>query len=150
MTAERFGRIAAWILVAFWLGVGVWAFLGPRSFYDEIATFEPYNRHFLHDVGAFSIGLGVVLLLALLDWSAIGAALGGVAVAAVLHEVSHLVDTELGGRDSDLVLLGLLALLAVAGAWATRGRRGARSTPPPAASGEELRSGHAGARHRPR
>jgi hypothetical protein len=139
MEAERLGRIAAWILVAFWLGVGVWAFLGPRSFYEEIATFEPYNRHFLHDVGAFSIGLGVVLLLALLRWSALGAALGGVAVAAVLHEVSHIVDTELGGRDSDLVLLGLLALVAVAGAWATRGPRDARAAPPPAVSGAERR-----------
>ena len=139
MTAERFGRSAAWILVAFWLGVGTWAFLGPRSFYDEIATFEPYNRHFLHDVGAFSIGLGAVLVLALLRWSALGAALGGVAVAAVLHEVSHIVDTELGGRDSDLVLLGVLALLAVAGAWATRGPPGGRSAPPPAASDEARR-----------
>ena len=139
MEAERFGRIAAWILVVFWLGVGIWAFLGPRSFYDEIATFDPYNRHFLHDVGAFSIGLGVVLLLALLRWSALGAALGGVAVAAVLHEVSHIVDTELGGRDSDLVLLGLLAVVAGAGAWATRGPLGARSAPPRAASGAERR-----------
>ena len=135
MTSEGIARGAAWILAAFWLGVGVWALLGPHSFYEEIATFEPYNRHFLHDAGAFSIGLGAVLVLALVRWSALGAALGGVAVAAVLHEASHIVDTELGGRDSDLVLLGLLALVAVVGAWATRGRRGVREAPPRAASG---------------
>jgi hypothetical protein len=36
-------------------GVGV---VFPHSFYDNVATFEPYNRHFLHDIGAFTIGLG--------------------------------------------------------------------------------------------
>jgi hypothetical protein len=47
------------------LGSGAWAFVFPRSFYDHVATFEPYNRDFLHDIGAFTIGLGAVMLLAL-------------------------------------------------------------------------------------
>jgi hypothetical protein len=28
------------------------------------STFEPYNKHFLQDIGAFQIGLGMVLFLA--------------------------------------------------------------------------------------
>ncbi len=46
------------------IALGVWAMVGPRSFFAALATFEPYNQHFLQDVGAFQIGLGVVLLLA--------------------------------------------------------------------------------------
>jgi hypothetical protein len=44
--------------------VGVWAMVDPRSFFDKLATFQPYNQHLLQDLGAFQVGLGVVLLLA--------------------------------------------------------------------------------------
>ena len=51
------------------VALGLWALVSPSAFYDRIALFPPYNRHFLHDVGAFQIGLGMTLLLAL-RWSA--------------------------------------------------------------------------------
>ncbi|HVE63854.1 MAG TPA: hypothetical protein VNB94_08645 [Mycobacteriales bacterium] len=44
-------------------GLGVWALIAPRSFFDTIATFEPYNRHFTHDSGALQMGVGAALLL---------------------------------------------------------------------------------------
>ena len=63
----RLARFPRWIglvggvsLVAF----GVWAMVGPRSFFDTLATFDPYNQHLIQDIGAFQIGLGAVLLLA--------------------------------------------------------------------------------------
>jgi hypothetical protein len=31
------------------IGLGLWAFLGPESFYASIAAFPPYNQHLLHD-----------------------------------------------------------------------------------------------------
>ena len=31
---------------------GIWAFVAPRSFFDTLATFEPFNAHFVRDVGA--------------------------------------------------------------------------------------------------
>src|SRR3954466_5901780 len=120
MTPRRFAELVAWLGVVFCFVTGVWAFAAPANFYRNVATFEPYNRHFLHDVGSFSIGLGVVLLLALLHYDALVVALGGSAVAGVLHEISHIVDRDLGGRDTDPVGLGLVALLgvaAVAAAW---------------------------------
>src|SRR5215212_9317849 len=40
----------------FMLALGIWAFFAPASFADFIAF--PYNRHLLHDVGAFQIGIG--------------------------------------------------------------------------------------------
>jgi hypothetical protein len=37
----------------FMLSLGTWAFFGSASFADFVAF--PYNRHLLHDVGAFQI-----------------------------------------------------------------------------------------------
>src|SRR3990170_3165740 len=88
------------------LVLGVWAFVAPRSFFDAVATFEPYNRHLLHDVGAFQAGLGTTLLGALVWRDALFVALAANGLAAVLHFVSHLVDRDLGGRATDPVGLG--------------------------------------------
>lgn len=81
------------------IALGVWAMVGPRSFFAALATFEPYNQHFLQDVGAFQIGLGVVLLLAAVPVRADGltVALVGVGVGAALHTLSHVVGRDLGG-----------------------------------------------------
>jgi hypothetical protein len=121
MSAPRLARIAGWVGVVFFLGSGVWAFAAPRSFYDNIATFEPYNRHLLHDIGAFSIGLGAAVLFALVTrWEALRVALAGLAAASVVHVLSHAVDADLGGRDADLPGLSVVAVLFLVGAAAAR------------------------------
>ena len=76
--------------------------VNPRSFFAALATFEPYNQHFLQDVGAFQMGLGVVLLLAGVPGRADGltVALVGVGVGAAFHTVSHVVGRDLGGTPS--------------------------------------------------
>jgi hypothetical protein len=103
---------------------GVWAFAAPSSFYARIAHYPPYNRHFLHDLGAFQLGLGVALMLALTPLRAQAVGLWSVAVAAVLHAVSHILDRDLGGRGSDPIVLSLLAAVLVAAAiLATRAGR---------------------------
>jgi hypothetical protein len=128
MTSQRLARIAGWAGVVFALGSGIWAFVAPRSFYDNIATFEPYNRHFLHDIGAFTIGLGAVVLFALVThWNALRVALAGAAVASAIHVVSHAIDSELGGRDTDLPALIIVALVFLIGAVAAGTRQNVRS-----------------------
>jgi hypothetical protein len=109
---------------AFTFVFGLWALVAPVSFFDNIGHFEPYNRHFLHDVGAFQIGLGAALLFAL-AWrdDALLAVLGGAAAGATAHEIAHIADTGIGGRDSDPYTLGLIAvLLCVVFAWRLRVR----------------------------
>jgi len=78
---------------------GVWAMVDPHSFFTALAAFEPYNQHFLQDIGAFQIGLGVVLLLAGMRVRADGlsVALVGVGVGAAFHAVSHIIGRGLGG-----------------------------------------------------
>jgi hypothetical protein len=139
MTAEaparsRIDLVSAIVLAAFGLftlSFGLWALIDPQSFYDNIAEFPPYNKHLLHDVGAFQVGVGAALLFALL-WrgDAMLAALGGGAAGATAHEIAHIADDGLGGRDSDPVTLGVIAaVLVVVFAWRLWERYRTRITP---------------------
>jgi hypothetical protein len=116
--ATRLPRAIAIIGGIFFVGVGTWAMVDPRSFFETAATFEPYNQHFLQDVGAFQIGLGAVLLLAGLPRraDALAIALIGVGVAAGLHAVSHVIGRELGGHpEQDIPLFAVIAVILLAG-----------------------------------
>ena len=115
---RRLAPSAAWVFAAVWVLNGLWAFAAPRSFYDTVATFPPYNVHFVHDIGAFSIGLGAVLALASLRWSALRAALVGVGIGSTVHLVSHVVDYDIKPSVTDLVGLGLWAAIMLAAGFA--------------------------------
>lgn len=112
-------RIVAIVGGAGFVALGLWAMFDPRSFFEAVARFEPYNQHLLQDIGAFQVGLGIVLLLAGLSGRADGltVALIGVGVAATLHTVSHLVGRDLGGvpgRDIPVFAV-IAAILLMAG-----------------------------------
>ena len=103
---------------------GVWAFVAPGSFFDVIAPFEPYNRHFIHDAGAFSIGVSCALLLTAARRTGAIVGLGGYTASAVLHLVSHLLDRDLGGNPArDFPYLTFLAVAGIAGLAASLRRR---------------------------
>ena len=84
---QRYVKAVVALAAIFQVGSGAWAFFAP-SFYDVIATFPPYNVHFLHDIGAFLIGIGVSLAGALLWRDALFVVLLGAGVAASVHWVS--------------------------------------------------------------
>lgn len=117
--------VAPWIRTvtllgaASFVGFGLWAFLAPQSFFEQLAMFEPYNVHFLHDIGAFQVGLGAVLALAAFPerFDGLAAALLGVGAGGLLHALGHVIDSDLGGSPStDIPSLGILAVvLLVAG-----------------------------------
>ena len=104
--------VATVICAASMLGLGVWAFVAPESF-SRFIDYAPYNRHLIHDVGAFQIGIGVALFLALAWTDALLVALSGFVVASALHTLSHAVDRHIGGHASDVPTLGLLTILAL-------------------------------------
>lgn len=102
------------------LAFGLWAMIDPQSFFDALATFEPYNKHLIQDLGAFQIGLGAVLLLA--AWprvdDALIVALAGVGIGMVAHVVSHVIGHDLGGTpEVDIPFFALLGGLLLAAAW---------------------------------
>ena len=102
------------------VALGLWAMADPRSFFEALARFEPYNQHFLQDIGAFQVGLGAVLLLAGAPARADGlmVALLGVGVGAAFHAVSHVIGRDLGGtpeRDIPAFAVMAVAFLAAGG-----------------------------------
>src|SRR5215469_1689577 len=139
MTQTATGRHARWgsraargiaILVgAFYVVVGLWAFLAPAGFSGTIAPFPPFNQHLFHDAGAFQVGLGLALLLGATARAALQPALLAVLLAvlaaSILHVVSHVEDRTLGGHVTDVPALSLLcALLALAAALELRAMSG--------------------------
>jgi hypothetical protein len=117
MDRTKVARGIAVAVGATFLLSGLWAFLAPQSWFDNIGNYPPYNKHFVHDLGAFQIGLGGMALLSLLWKAPLLAALAANAVAAIFHLASHLIDRDLGGRSTDPLLLGIFALLILWGAF---------------------------------
>lgn len=87
----------------------VWCLAAPGSFADRVNF--PRHEHFVHDLGAFQLGLAVSLLLALVWADGLATALGGFFVANAVHTVNHAADLDLGGRDTDPWLIGAMAVL---------------------------------------
>ena len=107
--ALRLAHGAAALLGGAMAGAGGWSFVDPVGFADWIQF--PVHLHFLHDLGAFQIGIGVTLLLALGWRDALPVALGGFLVGNTLHAISHLRDQALGGRPTDWLWLSLASLV---------------------------------------
>jgi PPOX class probable F420-dependent enzyme len=101
------------LAAVFSLVAGVWALFWPGSFADAVRF--PEHTHFLHDIGAFQIGIGVTLALAVLWRDPVAVVLTGFLVGSTIHAVNHAVDLDLGGRDSDPWLLGLVSVLVAVG-----------------------------------
>ena len=115
---KTMAAIGGFVFLAF----GMWAMAAPESFFDQVALFEPFNKHFVQDIGAFQIGLGVTLVMAaFLTSDALAVALIGTGVGAVAHVVSHLVGIDLGGTPGfdipALSILGILLLVAGTVRW---------------------------------
>ena len=112
--------VVAAVGALFFLGSGLWAMIGPESFFDAAARFEPYNQHFIQDIGAFMIGLGAVLALAaaVRRVDGLAVALLGAGAGSAAHVVSHIVGHDRGGNpEVDIPLLSLLSVVLLAGGF---------------------------------
>ncbi len=125
MNRDRVTLLVAALGAGVFVAFGLWAFFDAQGFYDGVAEFEPYNEHFIHDIGAFQIGIGAALALALWKRSdAIFAALGGAGVGSGFHTVAHVTDHDLGGMDSDPYVFGIFTVVLLgAAAWKLIGHR---------------------------
>jgi PPOX class probable F420-dependent enzyme len=92
-------------------GIGGWCLIDPRSFAEFVGF--PAHEHFVHDVGAFQVGLGVTLLLALIWSDALATALAGYLAANTVHTVNHIVDVDLGGSALQAWALGAASVALV-------------------------------------
>ena len=92
--------------------IGLWCLIDPRSFAQSVGF--PAHEHFVHDLGAFQVGLGVTLLLALIWSDALATALAGYIVANTIHTVNHIVDLDLGGSALQAWALGTASVALIA------------------------------------
>lgn len=108
-------------------GVGGWALIAPRSFFDDfplpshpwVAMYPPYNEHLMRDFGALNLALCAVLAFAAvtLGKSLTRAVLAGYLVFAVPHFVfhmGHLGHMPFGDQVANVVVLSLAILLPLA------------------------------------
>ncbi|HSD80325.1 MAG TPA: hypothetical protein VLB47_06670 [Solirubrobacteraceae bacterium] len=99
------------------LALGAWQALAPRSFYDALGPFGPFNDHALRDYATWSLAYGGALLVALRrpSWRVPLLALGLGQFA--LHALNHVADAGEAGPGwigvADAVSLGVAALLLV-------------------------------------
>jgi hypothetical protein len=120
---------------------GVWALLLPASF-AALIDFPPYNEHLLHDLGAFQIGIGVILCLVVVWSDATAVALVGFLVAGTIHVINHSFDHELGGHAADSWGLAPLVVVAAVGLIVHLRRRSpTNSELPPRRNDAGIRSG---------
>ena len=114
---KRSARVIALVGGALLITFGLWAMIDPQSFFDSLATFDPYNQHLIQDIGAFQIGLGAVLILAGAPKQSDGLLCGlvGVGAGMAAHAVSHAVGHDLGGTpEIDIPVFSLLGGLLLA------------------------------------
>ena len=82
---DRLIDLALLIGAASQLVPGVWAFVATAGFAGTVAQFDPYNQHYLRDVGAFQIGLGVAACVALRWRDGVVVAAGRPLATALVH-----------------------------------------------------------------
>lgn len=130
---SRSALVARAILLAAALSngvIGLWATVSPRGFYDDfpgfgkvwVAVDGPFNEHLLRDVGAWSLGLTLLVLGAAWSLERRFVLTAGIALAvqSALHAQYHLTNTDplpdTGDRiaSSGGILLQVVAGLAVA------------------------------------
>ena len=106
------------------LAAGLLMALAPRSFYDQVGTFPPFNAHYLRDLATWYVAFGVALLLAVRRpaWQLPLLVLVGLQYA--LHVVNHVIDIV----DPEPAWKGpvtLASLVLIGGLLAWMGRRAA-------------------------
>src|SRR4051794_28992560 len=93
------------------LVLGLWMVLAPRSFYDAIGPFGPFNAHYVRDVSTWQLAFGGALAVAVRRPSWRAPLLGFAVLQFGLHTLNHVVD--IGDADPrwvgvfDAVTLGV-------------------------------------------
>jgi hypothetical protein len=132
-------RVALLLLAVAGLYQGVWAQVGPRSFFEKfpggmswVAVEGPYNQHLVRDIGGLVNGLSVVAIVA--AWSLsrplLAANALGWLVYALPHlgfHVSHPLD-DAGMQALNVLVLTSEVVLPVLGLLGASWRREARAT----------------------
>lgn len=93
-------KIILWWAAAMYALPGLALVFIPQPFYDWLADFPPFNRHYMGDAGVFSFAIGVGLIWAARRPAAHTGVIGIAALAAILHVFNHLYDDVIIGHET--------------------------------------------------
>jgi hypothetical protein len=120
---DTYTKVLLAIIALGLLGVGAYAALAPRSFYDDfpgggrhwVAVDGPFNEHLVRDVGTLNLALAAVAIAALVrpDRYLVQVVAGAALVNAAPHFLYHLFHLDtLGGSDqvAEVITLGITVI----------------------------------------
>jgi len=125
----RIGQALIGLVGLFDAAAGAALLFAPRWFYDTLATFPPFNRHYAGDVGAFLLPIGLGILIAARDPIRYRAILILGLAASWVHAANHALDgVQHAGEGSASLLdaaniVGMAVALSVGVALTWRSRR---------------------------
>jgi hypothetical protein len=131
--SERLLRAFFLGLAAIHLGLGVWMFAAPHSFFLTVGAFDTYNRHYERDTATFYLAFAFGSWIAAWRPGWRVPALAITTVQYAIHTVNHAIDVGAANNSwagpVDLFSLGLATLQFAALLWliTSRTRSGDRT-----------------------
>ena len=122
MISERTMRAVLVVVGAYHLATGVLALVDAHAFFEQIGRYGVENDHYIGDVGAFYLGVGIAFLVAVQrpSWRVPLLVMG--ALWYGFHALNHAFDVGEARSDArgvfDTVALAIGALVSAYLAWA--------------------------------
>jgi hypothetical protein len=98
------------LIAATFLIIAAWMVIDPRSFYEQVGPFGPYNVHYIGDAAAFQAGVGVALGASIWIPSLRAGALLAAAAMTGLHAINHWIDINEANGDSNADVFDAVSL----------------------------------------
>jgi hypothetical protein len=121
---DRYTRVLLAIMAIGYVGVGAWAALAPRSFYDNfpgggrewVSVDGPFNEHLVRDVGTLNLALAAVAIAALVRPGRylVQVIAGATLVYAAPHFLYHLFHLDLFDTSDKVLQTSSLAITVIA------------------------------------
>jgi hypothetical protein len=120
---DTYTRVLLAIVAIGYVGVGAWAALAPRSFYDDfpggghhwVSADGPFNEHLVRDVGTLNLALAAVTIAALVRPGRylVQVVAGATLVYAAPHFLYHLLHLDLFDTSDKVLEVGSLAITVI-------------------------------------
>jgi hypothetical protein len=121
---DTYAKVLLAIIALGLLGVGAYAALAPRSFYDDfpgggrhwVAVDGPFNEHLVRDVGTLNLALAAVAIAALIRPGRylVQVVAGAALINAAPHFLYHLFHLDTLGRGDQVAEVITLGITVVA------------------------------------
>ena len=122
MKSSNWIRILVLVAGLNYVLTGLALLVAPTWFFENIGAFGPFNRHYLGDLGAFLLPMGIGLVVAARQPRQHYVLIAVVAAGNIIHASNHIYDAILGQEDlahwlSDTIPLVFFAVVFMLVFW---------------------------------